>query len=540
MARRMAIPAVLIIAAFFCGCGGGGGGTGSGKFSVKETVMATIPMEIPAEAGRVSSDMTHVIYVVKHGKKERVVLDGKESKEYDNVLAVVEEDYGWNTNQSGIERFDVETEFRFTFSPDSKRVAYAAKVGKKRFAVVDGQEGSGYDDIEGLAFSPDSLHIAYVVKKGDKATLVVDGAEKGSFDSLAGFLFNADGTLKYAALDGGRTFLMDGEKVVWEYKSGDRQYSGGSSRSQAWDLVHGHAAWVEWAEGGSRVVFDGVAGKRYEDIDQLRLSPDGKRTAYIVRLPKIEKTDIYPKMMVVDGVEGPKYAGIEPAVFSPDGRRVAYVGNTQFVPGRGANYMVVVDGVESPAYATAQQPIWSQDGQHYAYGAVPQGMTPTYFEGKGQEAMYLDGQAGKVYGGVRSPVFSPDGTRLAYIATISGMMCVVVDDKEGDSYVKVDSISFSPDSKHVAYSAEVGQNKIALVDGRKSAEYNEVEGLAWSPDSKHYAFRANIPPDWILYIDGSKAYSRWERSCGFDSDGVIRGIAGGDSGQFLKVEISPK
>ena len=75
----------------------------------------------------------------------------------------------------------------FVFSPDSKRVAYVAlvperrwgfiKVGESHMIVVDGQEGSQYDDIVapresgGIIFdSPNQLH--YMAQRGNAFYLV--------------------------------------------------------------------------------------------------------------------------------------------------------------------------------------------------------------------------------------------------------------------------------------------------------------------------------------------------------------------------------
>ena len=59
----------------------------------------------------------------------------------------------------------------FKVSPDSKRVAYAAKVGSKWFVVVDGKEEKQYDGIITIGGgkiifdSSDSLH--YLALKGE-------------------------------------------------------------------------------------------------------------------------------------------------------------------------------------------------------------------------------------------------------------------------------------------------------------------------------------------------------------------------------------
>jgi len=70
---------------------------------------------------------------------------GPEGKEYDHIMRVV-------------------------FSPDSGRVAYWARRGDNWLVVVDGVEGTGYDNFvfdSGLVFdSPTSLHTLAI--RGDE------------------------------------------------------------------------------------------------------------------------------------------------------------------------------------------------------------------------------------------------------------------------------------------------------------------------------------------------------------------------------------
>ncbi|HLA36860.1 MAG TPA: hypothetical protein VJZ02_00155, partial [Candidatus Brocadiales bacterium] len=73
-----------------------------------------------------------------------------------------------------------------TVSPDGKRVAYWAQVGNKRFVVVDGKEEKQYDDIVAgtLIFSPDSKRVAYGAIVGNKWFAVVDGKEEKQYDGI--------------------------------------------------------------------------------------------------------------------------------------------------------------------------------------------------------------------------------------------------------------------------------------------------------------------------------------------------------------------
>jgi hypothetical protein len=82
-----------------------------------------------------------------------VVVDRKEEKQYDGIMKGTS-----------------------IFSPDSKRIAYAAKAGDKWFVVVDEREGRGYDGIVTggggriIFDSSDSLH--YLAGKGSEIYLV--------------------------------------------------------------------------------------------------------------------------------------------------------------------------------------------------------------------------------------------------------------------------------------------------------------------------------------------------------------------------------
>ncbi len=100
-------------------------------------------------------------------------------------------------------------------SPDSKRVAYVAEGGDKRFVVVDGEEGKQYDGISNLIFSPDSKRVAYVAKAYDKDFMVVDGEEGKQCDvivSVGGgkIIFDSFDSFHYLAMKGRGVYLIEG------------------------------------------------------------------------------------------------------------------------------------------------------------------------------------------------------------------------------------------------------------------------------------------------------------------------------------------
>ena len=67
------------------------------------------------------------------------------------------------------------------FSPDGKRLAYVAQVGKQQMVLLDGQAGKPYLGIVAgsLTFSPDSQHLAYAVQGEDQQWFSVMDAQEG-------------------------------------------------------------------------------------------------------------------------------------------------------------------------------------------------------------------------------------------------------------------------------------------------------------------------------------------------------------------------
>jgi hypothetical protein len=90
--------------------------------------------------------------MVQVDDRQFVVVDGIEGKQYDSI-----------------------GEGTLVFSPDSRRVAYAAQAANKWFVVVDGSEGKGYDSIlgEGIIFdSSNSFH--YFATRGTGIYSVIE------------------------------------------------------------------------------------------------------------------------------------------------------------------------------------------------------------------------------------------------------------------------------------------------------------------------------------------------------------------------------
>ncbi|HEY5891824.1 MAG TPA: hypothetical protein VIT91_01210 [Chthoniobacterales bacterium] len=185
----------------------------------------------------------------------------------------------------------------------------------------------------------------------------------------------------------------------------------------------------------------------------VRVSPDGKRIAYMATLPNGGEA------VFVNDEQSPKYGGIvnDSLSFSPDSKRVAWGAL------RDGRKVVVVDGEEFSAYDGSAEgmPVWSSDSRRFAF----------FTSMGGRIAAVVDGKTGEAWDTVikESFVFSPDSSRFAFIAKDGGYGRVVVDGKAGPRHRNVAGFTFSPDGRHFAYVAISGQSMAVIVDGVEMA-----------------------------------------------------------------------
>ena len=287
-------------------------------------------------------------------------------------------------------------------SPNCRRLAYVARVGKKRVVVVDGYEQELYDGIErdSLVFSPDGRRLAYVARAAKKRFVVVDEEERNRYDSVEvqSFVFSPNSQrLAYAA----------GDKKGWlEWK---------------WDLV------VDRRE----TIHSGALG-----IGPIAFSPDGHQLAYVAVTPgNYDGTlRMHGQNELEDGKQKYYYdCKGGSLIFSPDGRQLIHVDK------KGMGLIVMVDGKVQALKHRAL--VFSPDSQRFANIRV---------DTKGEELEYfvvVDGQeVGQYTGSTRFLVFSPDSQRLAFIGSTEGRSFLVLDGKVGRSYKTLSSPVFSPDS----------------------------------------------------------------------------------------------
>jgi hypothetical protein len=400
-----------------------------------------------------SPDGRHFGFSVRRGGQWIVDVDGRDGKEYDDIKnrAVAIGDYGRFINNNvhfglnlGLEDnalVSYETAPIFG-QDDSDRTGYIAKKGSKWVVVVDGQEGTEYDEVFGPVSPLLGLsrgHVAYCASRDGKFVVVIDGQEIVGYDSIgrkSGFTFSPDDEhVAFAAAKAGKWFVVLDGKPLGPY-DGLKMEGAGGDRWGPWgnddygkDLVfNADGKLAYFAQKGEKffAVVDGLPGKNYDGAAQLTFSRDGHRLAYIA-------IDNNQEFVVVDGQEGPRYEGIVRGslLFSSNGKHFAYAAL------RGKNQLEVIDGMEvgnfyqqPSAYSNfhkIQPSIFSKDGKHVGY----------LVNEDGKKEWVIDGVKGSPYDDILDFQFSPDGKHFSCAAETNGVWRVIIDGKLGPSLNRI-------------------------------------------------------------------------------------------------------
>ena len=348
-----------------------------------------------------SPDSQHVAFTAKSGGKFLAVDDGQEGKEYDEIGTMAFSPNGrrfayaamrerqWVVVVDGAETAPCPlTMSSPTFSPDSKRFAYISPVEmenvadptkpvKKAMVVVDRVGGEQYDSIVPgtLVFSPDSRRVAYAAVKENKQMFVIDGVAGNACDAVSGFAFSVNSKhFAYAATLEGKGFVVvDGAEETKYDSTGAPLFSDDAQ----------HLLYLARLGGKSLVVMDGTEGVRCDDIkpEGVLFSPDSKQFCYAAKRGEKWRQitePVAPQKVEDEGAEGApvqrlefmggkEYDDIKGAsiAFSPDSKRLAYAASS------GGKWMTVVDGKESAGYDDIFASIaFSSDSAHVVHFAL--------------------------------------------------------------------------------------------------------------------------------------------------------------------------
>lgn len=254
-----------------------------------------------------SPDSQRILYVVKKGDSWTAVVDGKEQKPFYTII-----------------------EKSWCFSPDSKKVAYAAGVKGKRIGYsFVGESGWVMDDEihelwkhdettkkDGISneiyFSPDSKRVAYGVTQNGKFLFVIDGVRQKSYNGLVS---GWQGNQLWSKFPDYNKAFLKSECIVFSPDSRHFAYGAASENQHV-------------------LIYDGEEKGKHQAIlnSPPVFSPDSKRLAY-----GAEKGT--KQFLVVDWNSMTHYDGLPPAsfAFNSNSKNIAYIASN------GTNYYLVVD-----------------------------------------------------------------------------------------------------------------------------------------------------------------------------------------------------
>ncbi len=494
-----------------------------------------------------NNDCTQIAYVAKSG--------GLFSKRY-NVI---------HNDSEGPTLHEVRY---LRFSPDGKRLVYAAKNENEEWKMHIGQDVYGpYEDLGAPVFSPNGDRYAFPAKTHRHWIMVTNDGQSSEYDEVADPIYSNDGKrFAYKSRSGKRWRLVVNGQSSTDYDNIFQVLF--CSCGQHIAYVVEKKMLIGWPK--TQVILNEKTGKAHTELSDevidyvqrpgilgaflpptaatkavitsrrsLTFSSEGCHLAYVVQTPE-ERSFI-----VIDGQEQEPYNFCSPPVLSLDGDHLAYAAR----PFKGNAWAVVIDG--KPHYAlmafddptledgalvdninlvrgiTTEKkgtlfndilfgtPVFSPDGNRVAFGFA-------LFADETQPGwrMCLDGRATipHVVLGSQGPIFSPDSKHLAYMAfsdvSRSGRSkCSVnLDFDQGRLYSQIGTVTFSPDSSRLAYWAEPISKTgkvVVIVGDNESKEYDGI-----FPSSGQSGQLRFLDDKRILYLarDGNSLY-RIEQSC---------------------------
>ncbi|MBV8880674.1 MAG: hypothetical protein JO332_11950 [Planctomycetaceae bacterium] len=246
-------------------------------------------------------------------------LDGKEGSAWDYVVIPV------------------------VLSEDGGTVAFAATQDRKSFVVRDGRRGPAFDQVRAPVLSRDGKHLAYAAQQSGAWRVLVDDRAGKSFDFVDDPVFSADGSA--VAYSTGFQIIA-GDSVLGPYDAVTAPALSADGRG----IAFGRKSAGRWALvlGGREQPVDG-------DLERVFVSADGARVGGVVSRDR--KLGVW-----VDGQRRGQFDQLDTPVFGPDGRRWAAAARDGF------SWFVVTGDAQYGPYGDVGTPVFSPDGRQLSFG----------------------------------------------------------------------------------------------------------------------------------------------------------------------------
>lgn len=439
-------------------------------------VETLVPLGAPREhwamlngSDTASPDSRHLVYQERKVKDDALMINGEMGDPFREIYGPVfspdSKRIAWAATKGGPWKLIVNNEVslkvrtpvsRPMFSPDSARLAIWSREGKSISLIIDKQMGPTFTRVvrDSLRFSRDSVRHAYVAGRDGRWHMVVDGEPGPGYDII--------GSMPEFSPDGARLAFAAGDETGW---------------------------WV---------VVDGAAQQRYAQIgSQPSFSPDSNHLAYWA-----QRAADGTWVLVVDGEElaHTVCAAHGGETFSPDAQRIAAVMR------QGDGWVVSIDGEAGERWDAIGQASFrfSPDSQRHAYGAMRDGRWTVVVDGEAHELSEAVSLAGMQ--------FSPDSAHFVYAAKRGERWRVVFDGEDQRAFetIVAESIAFSADGGQLVYIAGDASRQFVVRDGEVIAEADEVRSVAFSPSGEHLAWLARDGHRWRMYINGEAGGEAFE------------------------------
>jgi hypothetical protein len=249
-------------------------------------------------------------------------------------------------------------------------------------------------------------------------------------------------------------------------------HQNGESHASQNDVVFSEqgrgVAYIAEQNGRQRVVHNGRAGKFYQEISHLRISPDGQHVSYSYTTGEL-------LVMVTDGLESNSFVDVYDAVYSPDSQHVAYLGE-----GRDKKMRIVLDGkdIEVCQNVVSSNFMFTHDSAKMLYHIRPDR------EGQDASLITFDLKTGSktVKQCLDSPIVMNSANDRIAATVAEGDKRVVINfavdspDVVGKSgaYDALNNITISEDGKGVAFIGVKGKQGYLVMNGKEDRIPDEL------------------------------------------------------------------
>jgi hypothetical protein len=218
-----------------------------------------------------SADSSTLVYVAGNKKGQSIVLNHVPGRRYRAIAALA-------------------------VGPRGQRIVAIVRHNRRWHVSDNGRLGPSYKAIDALFLSKDGKHLAVIVRDNVGARVIVNGKPGANFDKIrrVNFHFSDTGKAVYIGRRNELDFPVFGEET-----------GGGFDRLDPPVTVGDRLAYIAHSPEGSHVIVDGNTIASAVFARDLTISPNGLRTAYVLRrgadVAVVVDSHVHPFELVVPG-----------------------------------------------------------------------------------------------------------------------------------------------------------------------------------------------------------------------------------------------